>query len=320
MALEKPRPPYDEELGKTLVTLKFPVTITPDLISVIRARATPSLDAIISGQPVTHEERTIKGPGGDITISIFRSTASTSSQQAHPGILWMHGGGFFSGDRFGGIPNLLGFVTNLDAVCISVEYRLAPENPDPAAIEDCYVALFWVGENLAELGINPAKLMVAGSSAGGGLAAGVALLARDRGGPALCAQLLQCPMIDDRLETVASHQYINDGTFSRGSAETGWNALLGERRGGKEVSIYAAPSRATDLSGLPPAFIEVGSAEIFRDENVEYASRLWASGVQAELHVWPGAYHRFQAFAPTAALSVIADTTREAWVKRILLS
>ena len=199
MALEKPRPPYDEELGKTLVTLKFPVTITPDLISVIRARATPSLDAIISGQPVSHEERTIKGPGGDITISIFRSTASASSQQAHPGILWMHGGGFFSGDRFGGIPNLLGFVTNLDAVCISVEYRLAPENPDPAAIEDCYVALFWVGENLVELGINPAKLMVAGSSAGGGLAAGVALLSRDRGGPALCAQLLQCPMIDDRL-------------------------------------------------------------------------------------------------------------------------
>ena len=160
--------------------------------------------------------------------------------------------------------------------------------------------------------------MIAGSSAGGGLAAGVALYARDRGGPALCAQLLQCPMIDDRLESLPSHQYITDGTFSRGSAETEWNALLGDRRGGKNVSIYAAPSRATDLSGLPPAFIEVGSAEIIRDDNVAFASHLWASGMQAELHVWPGAFHRFQAFAPTATVSIVADTTREAWVRRIL--
>lgn len=206
----------------------------------------------------------------------------------------------------------------LDAVIISVEYRLAPEHPDPAPVEDGYAALVWVGDNLAELGINPAKLMIAGGWAGGGLAAGVALYARDHGGPPLCAQLLICPMIDDRLESLSSHQYINDGTFSRGSAETGWDALLGERRGGKNVSIYAAPSRATDLSGLPPAFIEVGSAEIFRDDNVSFASLLWACSVQAELHVWPGAFHRFQAFAPKAALSIVADETREAWVRRIL--
>jgi acetyl esterase/lipase len=160
--------------------------------------------------------------------------------------------------------------------------------------------------------------MVAGSSAGGGLAAGVALLARDRSGPALCAQLLQCPMIDDRLESLSSRQYINEGTFSRGSAETGWNALLGEGRGGNDVNIYAAPSRATDLSGLPEAFIEVGSAEIFRDDNVAFAERIWAQGGQAELHVWPGAYHRFQAFAPRAKISVIADKMREEWVMRVL--
>jgi acetyl esterase/lipase len=125
-------------------------------------------------------------------------------------------------------------------------------------------------------------------------------------------------MIDDRLESLSSHQYINEGTFSRGSAETGWNALLGERRGGKDVSIYTAPSRATDLSGLPEVFIEVGSAEIFRDDNVAFAERIWAQGGQAELHVWPGAYHRFQAFAPRAKISVIADKTREEWVMRVL--
>jgi acetyl esterase/lipase len=311
-----PRPPYDLELAKTLTGLKFPVTITPDLIPEIRARPTPGGDEIISGQPISHEERSINGPNGNIQISIFVSTNSKS--QTHPGILWYHGGGFFSGSRFGGVPNLLPFVKELDAVIIAVEYRLAPEYPDPAPIEDCYAALVWVGENLPELGINPEKLMVAGSSAGGGLAAGVALLARDRSGPALRAQLLQCPMIDDRLESLSSHQYINEGTFSRGSAETGWNALLGERRCGKDVSIYAAPTRATDLSGLPEAFIEVGSAEIFRDDNVAFAERIWAQGGQAELHVWPGAYHRFQAFAPGAELSVIADRTREAWVKRVL--
>jgi acetyl esterase/lipase len=121
----------------------------------------------------------------------------------------MHGGGFFSGSRFGSIQNQLDLVTTLDAVCISVEYRLGPEHLDPAALEDCYAALKWVGDNLSELGIDPARLMIGGSSAGGGLAAGVALYARDHGGPALCAQLLQCPMLDDRLETLSSHQYIN---------------------------------------------------------------------------------------------------------------
>lgn len=317
MQSEIPCPPYDEELGRTLTSLNLPVIITPESIPAIRARASLDVKGILSGHLVSHEERAIQTPGGEITLSIFRSTTSTSTSQSRPGILWMHGGGFFSGNRFGGISNLLGFVEDLDAVVISVEYRLAPENPDPAPIADCYAALVWTGDRLAELAINPAKLMVAGSSAGAGLAAGVALYARDHGGPAICAQLLQCPMIDDRLDTVSSHQYTRDGTLTRGSAEMAWDTLLGERRGLKNVSIYAAPSRATELKGLPPACIEVGSAEVFRDENVAYASLLWASGVQAELHVWPGAFHRFQAFAPNAKVSVTADSAREAWVKRV---
>ena len=311
-----PRPPYDEELAKVLATLTFPAVITPDLIPTIRKAAPPDPEKFLVGQPVTHEERTIEGPGGSVPISIFKSESSNSTHR--PAILWFHGGGFFAGSRFTGIPQLLGFIKELDAVIITVDYRLAPEHPDPAPIEDGYAALLWVGHHLTDLGINPAKLIIAGSSAGGGLAAGVALYARDHGGPALCAQLLQAPMIDDRLESVSSHQYLSDGIFTRTSGETGWGALLGDSRGGKDVSIYAAPARATDLSGLPQAFIEVGGAEIFRDDDVAFASRLWACGVQAELHVWPGAYHRFQAFAPKAALSVVADATREAWVKRVL--
>ncbi|KAE9371016.1 alpha/beta-hydrolase [Stipitochalara longipes BDJ] len=311
-----PRPPYDAELNKVLTSLNFPPIIAPEHIPAVRARPTPGPDEFLLGLPITHEDLLIKGPGGDIPISIFRSNTSISTP--HPAILWFHGGGFFSGSRFGGIPNLLKFVEELNAIIVTVEYRLGPEHPDPAPVEDGYACLVWIGEKLVELGINPTKLMIAGSSAGAGLAAGVALYARDHGGPAICAQLLQSPMLDDRLETLANQQYTGDGTFTRGSAETGWNALLGNRRGGKDVSIYAAPGRATELSGLPPAFIDGGDAEIFRDDIVAFASKFWAAGVQAELHIWGGAFHRFQAFAPKAAVSVIADTTRDAWVRRIL--
>ena len=319
MASTLPRPPYDKELLDVLAGLKLPFNITRELIPVIRKMPLPAIEDVIKDQPISHEERSIDGPGGSISLSIFRSTSSnTTTVPTHPGLFWIHGGGFFSGSRFANMQPQLDLVTDLDAVCVSVDYRLAPEHPDPAPLEDCYAALVWVGKNLNELGIDPARLMIGGSSAGAGLAAGVSLYTRDHGGPALCAQLLQYPMLDDRLQTLSSRQYVNEGTFSRGSCETGWDALLGPRRGGKDVSIYAAPGRATDLSGLPPAYIEVGSAETFRDENVAYASSLWAAGVQAELHVWPGAYHRFQAFAPKAALSKIADETRMAWVKRTL--
>jgi acetyl esterase/lipase len=146
----------------------------------------------------------------------------------------------------------------------------------------------------------------------------VALLARDRQGPTALAQLLMSPMLDDRDQSVSSHQYSQTGSWSRESNDTGWNALLGERRKTDAVSIYAAPARAGDLSGLPPAFIDVGSAEVFRDEDVAYADRLWASGVQAELHVWAGGFHIFDGAVPTAALSVAALDARTAWVRRTL--
>ena len=316
MASNIPRPPYDPELNKILTSLSFPPIITPEHIPAVRARPTAGPEQFLVGLPIAHENLFINGPGGDIPISVFRSSTSASTKR--PTILWFHGGGFFAGSRFGGILNLLKFVQELDAVIITVEYRLGPEHPDPAAVEDGYASLVWMSEHSVELGIDPAKLMIAGSSAGAGLAAGVALYARDHGGPAICAQLLQSPMIDDRLETLANQQYTADGTLTRGSAETGWNALLGSRRGGKGVSIYAAPGRATDLSGLPPAFIDGGDAEIFRDDIMAFASKFWAAGVQAELHIWGGAFHRFQAFAPKAAITVIADTTRDAWVRRIL--
>ena len=199
-----------------------------------------------------------------------------------------------------------------------MDYRLAPEHPDPYPVEDCYATLLWTVEHAAELGVDPARIVVNGPSAGGGLAAGVALLARDRGGPPLLGQLLVSPMLDDRNETVSSHQIDGVGVWDRESNDTGWNALLGDRRGTDTVSIYAAPARATDLTGLPPAYLECGSAEVFRDEDVAYASSLWAAGVQAELHVWPGAFHASDQLAPDAALSREAVTARDAWMARLL--
>src|SRR5205823_2536521 len=150
----------------------------------------------------------------------------------------------------------------------------------PTPIEDCYAGLVWTAAHAGELGIDPDRLMIAGGSAGGGLAAGCALLARDRKGPRLCAQMLVYPMIDDRDQTVSSQQIDGVGVWDRATNVMGWVALLGDRRGTDDVSIYAAPARATDLSGLPPAYIECGSAEVFRDEDVAYASAIWAAGGQ----------------------------------------
>jgi acetyl esterase/lipase len=222
------------------------------------------------------------------------------------------------GDRHSGITTILDWVERFAAVCVSVEYRLPPEHPDPYPVEDCYAGLVWTASHGERLGIDPDRILVAGASAGGGLAAGIALLARDRSGPDLLGQVLMYPMLDDRNETLSARQFDGVGGWDRRSNETGWTALLGDRRGTAEVSVYAAPGRATDLSGLPPAFIDVGSAEVFRDEAVAYASRIWACGGVAELHVWPGGFHGFDRMVPDAALSRATIAAQTGWVARLL--
>jgi len=312
-----PKVPYDPELADFLSQMP-PSTLTRESIPMVRKYmdATYTVDAVIAANEVTHEEKTITGPNGDIILSIFRPKNSSSGTHK-PGIYHIHGGGMISGNRFLGLAETgLDMVQELDAVLVSVEYRLAPDDSDPAPIEDCYAGLLWVANNFEELGIDPSKLIIAGASAGGGLAAGTALLARDRKGPKLLAQCLKYPMLDDRNETMSSKQF-TEGSWSRPTNVMAWDCYLGGRSGGTDVSIYAAPARATDLSGLPPAFIEVGSAEVFRDECVAYASRLWASGIQAELHVWPGAWHGFDLLFPTAAISKEAKSARNAWYRRI---
>ncbi|MFB9960614.1 alpha/beta hydrolase [Agromyces bracchium] len=315
------RPPFDPELEAVLGALaeQVPPSITPEMIPFLRQSPIMGpVDELLAERGITRRDVSISGfQGAEIVVSVLAKEGRVGTG---PGIYHTHGGGMIAGDRFAGVAGVAGiaeWIDRFDAVAVTVEYRLAPEFPDPFPVEDCYAGLVWTAEHAEELGIDPARLIIAGASAGGGLAAGVALLARDRGGPALAGQMLICPMLDDRDQTISTRQIDGVGVWDRTSNLTGWNALLGERRGGDDVSPYAAPARATDHTGLPPAFIDCGSAEVFRDEDVAYATSLWAAGVQAELHVWPGGFHGFDMMAPHAAISKAAPEARTNWVARI---
>ena len=190
-------------------------------------------------------------------------------------------------------------------VGVSVEYRLAPETPYPGPLEDCYAGLRWTYEHADELGIDRERIGIAGVSAGGGLAAGLALLARDRGEVPVAFQLLDCPMIDDR-QTTSSSRLDGLPIWSRESNEFGWRSYLGDLYGTDDIPPYAAAARAENLVGLPPALVIVGGADGFRDEDIDYALRLNQSGVPTELHVLPGAPHGVQMFADSTAGAALA--------------
>jgi acetyl esterase/lipase len=310
--------PFDAGLRPVLDVLleSFSPALYPRDIPMLRAaKLAPDADELTQGRPVGYSEHMIAGPGGDLAVTVFRRADHAA---AGPAFFFTHVGGLVFGDAFNGIAPLIDYVEEFDAVAITVDYRLAPEHPAPAAFEDSYAALVWTAGHAAELGIDPSRLAVAGGSAGAGLAAALALKARDAGGPALAGQLLMYPVLDDRNNTVSSYQADGVGIWDRTSNETAWNASLGDRRGSDRVSAYEAPARATDLSNLPPAYLEVGSAEVFRDESVAYASRIWAAGGVADLHVWAGGFHLFDLFAPDATVSRAARAARTSWVKRTL--
>jgi acetyl esterase/lipase len=222
---------------------------------------------------------------------------------AEPGPLavYLHGGGMILGSVALYDP-LVRYLTSSSGVAIlAPDYRLAPEHPHPAPVEDCYAALTWAAEHAAELGCDPNRIGVAGDSAGGGLAAGVALLARDRGGPALARQILVYPMLDDR-NTTPPAEVPGVLLWSYDDNITGWGALLGEAAGGDDVSPYAAPARVADVAGLPPAYVIVGDMDIFRDEDIAYVARMTAAGVPVEFHLVPGAPHAFDFAAPQSEI------------------
>lgn len=237
---------------------------------------------------VRFEDRVIPGPDDapDLSVRLYTPVGAATSR---PGVVYIHGGGFCFGSVEFEHQGAMAAADAAGAVVVSVEYRLAPEHPFPAGLEDCYAALVWFASEADALGSDPGRIGAMGQSAGGGLAAGLALLARDRGGPALCYQVLGIPELDHRLATPSMQQFTDTPMWNRPNAVMSWRCYLGERP--VEVSPYASPATAADLSGLPPAYVSTMEFDPLRDEGIEYALRLLQAGVSVELHQYPGTFH-----------------------------
>lgn len=239
-------------------------------------------------------------PGSDGTAIRMRVHDPVTMPSKRPAVLALHGGGFVMGAPEMDDGENRSLAHALGSVIVSPDYRLAPESPFPAPLEDCYTALLWLAASADRLGIDPDRIAILGKSAGGGLAAGLALLARDRGEVRLVHQQLVYPMLDDRVPRAAAH--VGQAVFRREDHCHCWAAYLGPGAGQAGVSAYAAPARADRLEGLPPTFISVGELDLFHDESADFARRLRAAAVAVELHTYPGAYHGFD-MVPDARVS-----------------
>jgi acetyl esterase/lipase len=253
---------------------------------------------------VALRELSVPGRGSDPEVPI-RFFIPDNAAGPVPVLLWIHGGGFVVGTAESSDPFCIQVARELGFAVASVEYRLAPETPFPGPLDDCYAALLYIHSHAEELGVDPNRIAVGGQSAGGGLAAGTALKARDEGVVPVAFQFLEVPALDDRLETVSMTNFVDTPGWTRPKAILSWNYYLGESYSGPEdpdVSIYAAPSRATDLTGLPPTYLSAMELDPLRDEGIEYALRLLQAGVSVELHSFPGTFHG-SGFIATAAVS-----------------
>ena len=287
----------------------------PPLVGDVESRR-PAIDAVMAqtaaAQPMP----------ADVKSTDFQVETADGSQilmrwyvkdDAPPGpaVLYLHGGGMIAGSVALYEGPVSRYVSNSGVPMLAVDYRLAPENPHPTPVEDCYAGLEWLAKHCGELDIDQARIAVMGDSAGGGLAAAVALLARDRGGPALAHQVLIFAMLDDR-NTTPDSEIAPFAVWSYDDNITAWSALLGDAIGGPDVPVYAAPARAVELSGLPPCYLEVGQLDIFRDEDLAYAQHLSRAGVTVEFHLRPGVPHEFEtfAFAADVAHRAVGDRLR----------
>nr|WP_314144784.1 alpha/beta hydrolase [uncultured Rhodococcus sp.] len=292
------------------------VTMLPnlDFVDVQSARSTLTslLDAMLADLPmdgVSVRELTVPGLDGapDVVVRFFTPEHLDGPL---PVLVWIHGGGFAIGSAASSDPYCVEVVRELDFAVANVEYRLAPETPFPGPLDDCYAALEYIHSHASELGVDPARIAVGGQSAGGGLAAGTVLRARDEGVVPVAFQLLEIPELDDRLSTVSMTEFVDTPMWHRPNAILSWQYYLGESYSGPDdpnVSIYAAPSRATDLAGLPPTYVATMELDPLRDEGIDYAVRLLQAGVSVELHSFPGTFHGSGMLA-TAEVSKRAHT------------
>ncbi|MEW2290931.1 alpha/beta hydrolase [Streptomyces sp. NPDC047841] len=322
-ALTTTRPPYDADLEPIVAAIMEQAQpLTTENLEAVREAARDGIpgqeatDFTVGGSVLVKDLR-IPGPTGapDVAVTVL---SPADPRPGLTGILHIHGGGMVAGTRMFGLEDYLPYVAEGDAVVVTVDYRLAPEHPDPAPVEDTYAALVWMARAATELGIDERRLIVAGRSAGAGLAAGTVLKARDQGHPYIAHQVLDSPMLDDRMQTSSSQMLDGDGPWDRNDNLFGWTALLGERRGGPGVSPYAAPARATDLTGLPRTYLSVGTADIFRDETVAYAQRLSEAGILVDLHLWGGGFHGYDLVVPDAPISRATSNARDEFMRRAI--
>jgi acetyl esterase/lipase len=298
----------DPELRPVLDAFELP-SIDAEGIAAIRSASfeSPGLsDAVVRTEHVVPSDPAVP-------VRVHRPVAAEARL---PAVVTIHGGGYVIGTYDMDDPLLDRWCPGLGVVGVSVEYRLAPETPYPGPLEDCYAALRWTYDNADDLGVDKDRIGIYGLSAGGGLAAALALLARDRGEVPLAFQLLDCPMLDDRQQTPSIRA---DGLYvwGAGSNEFGWRSYLGTLYGSDEVPAYAAAARAADLGGLPPTCVIVGSIDGFRDEDIDYAQRLNQAGVSCELHVIAGLPHAYLLVPGAAGVQLVMHSMDD-WLRRQL--
>jgi acetyl esterase/lipase len=308
-----PPPPFDAACRAAYEALPAGIPrMDEDVMRKARSQPGPSLaDLTLNGAFEVSE-----ATGSGVPLVIARPTAAGP---VVPVIYLLHPGGMVLGDRFAGALPVLGLLAQpLGLALVSAGYRLAPEAQAPQLAEDCFAGLTWLADNAKDLGIDGDRIILMGISGGGGLAASCGLMARDRGGPRLLAQLLMYPMLDDRNDTPSSHQMADVGIWRKADNEFAWRKVLGERFGTDRVTAVDAAARAEDLSGLPPTFLDSGNAEIFRDEIVDYARRIWLAGGTADLHVWGGGFHGFDLVGPATPLGAASWQAKRDWIERQL--
>ncbi|MEM7736946.1 MAG: alpha/beta hydrolase [Deinococcota bacterium] len=278
---------------------------TLDDLTAATVAVTPEIEGVVSS------DHHVPGSDGapDVMVRVYQPEARAAIL---PALLWIHGGGFVLNSVESDDLKVKALTLSLNCVIVSVEYRLAPEHPFPAPLEDCYAALKWLAGNAEQFGIDATRIAIGGQSAGGGLAAGLGLLARDRAEVDVCYQLLIYPMIDDTNVEQAGPNVPDAPLWTRANNLIGWRSYLGQEPGSEGISKYAAPFRAKDVSGLPPTYIGVGTPDLFRDEDIAYAQRLMNAGVPTELHIYADGFHAFDGFAAESDVGkrFIADYTR----------
>lgn len=248
------------------------------------------------------DEREIRNAAGGTNVTVY--VINAMPDQARPGILHVHGGGFYAGSARASLRQMQQMAKALDCTIVTVEYRLAPEVCYSGSVEDTYTALCWMHENAEAIGVDRTRIAVMGESAGGGLAVLLCAAARQRGGPAILFQALSYPMLDDRTGTTRpAPRHIGAIGWNAAANRFGWQCFLGQEPGGSKVPSAAVPARIMCLAGLPPAFIGVGALDLFVEENIEFAGRLIQAGVPTELLVVPGAFHAFDTVAQETAIS-----------------